>query len=191
MARKWQIELTRTVKAIWKYLLSYRKKDWELSDYPIEVRWQKGDSPLRNERWKEHVFWASIIRWHVIGGSGDSSAEAMAELEKNFAAVRVRRSEEGKGLPRPGTSVPIEFAPQNRVDAHPELLDDFVRRVLQLDWALITDESCLWHFHTDDSNDLYVGRIRAVYGVNVADIESGNIAEILNRIAASVENPSH
>jgi hypothetical protein len=128
MARKWQIELTRTVNAIWKYLLSFRKKDWELSDYPIEIRRQEGGSPLKGERWKEHAFWASVIRWHVIGGSGDSRAEAIAELEKNFAAVRATRIEEGKCLPRPGTSVPIEFAPQARVDGHPELLDDFIHR---------------------------------------------------------------
>jgi hypothetical protein len=50
---------------------------------------------------------------------------------------------------------------------------------------LITDESSLWHFHIDDSDDPYVGRIRAVYGIDVTDIESGNIAEILDRIAAA------
>jgi hypothetical protein len=41
------------------------------------------------------------------------------------------------------TFVPIEFAPQERVDAYGELKDDFVRRVLNLDWAFISDESSL------------------------------------------------
>ena len=40
-------------------------------------------------------------------------------------------------MPRPGITVPIEFAPQAQINAHADLADDFVRRVLGLDWAWI------------------------------------------------------
>ena len=79
----------------------------------------------------------------------------------------------------------IEFAPQDRVDAHPALLDDFIHRILELEGAFISDESSLWDFHTDMNNDDLLARIKWVYGIDVSDIESGNIAEILERIAAT------
>ena len=80
---------------------------------------------------------------------------------------------------------PIEFAPQDRVDAHPALLDDFIHRVLEMEGAFISDESSLWDFHMDMNNDDLLTRIKRVYGVDVSNIESGNIAMILERIAAT------
>jgi hypothetical protein len=79
----------------------------------------------------------------------------------------------------------IEFAPQDRVDAHPALLDDFIHRVLEMEGAFISDESSLWDFHMDINNDDLLARIKRVYGVDVSIIESGNIAMILERIAAT------
>jgi hypothetical protein len=102
--------------------------------------------------------------------------------------LRVSQSSEAarrKPLPRPGIHAPIEFAAQERVDAHPELADDFVRRVLGLDWAWISDGSSLSDFHTGETNDALYAKIGEVYGVDVSDIENGNLAEILDRIAAS------
>ena len=69
--------------------------------------------------------------------------------------------------------------------AHPELAEDFVRRVLGLDWAWISDESSLWDFHTSETNELLCTKIMQVYGVDVSDIESGKLSEILDRIAAT------
>jgi len=66
---------------------------------------------------------------------------------------------------------------------HPELKADFIRRVLDLPWAFLSDESALGDFHEDESNDLLVRKIHTVYGVNVSDITSGNLAEIFERIA--------
>jgi hypothetical protein len=76
-----------------------------------------------------------------------------------------------------------EFASRNRIDQHPEIERDFIRRVLELPWALITDESSLWDFHQDVTNQAFVEKIRAVYGIDVSDIPQGNIADILGRIA--------
>jgi hypothetical protein len=100
-----------------------------------------------------------------------------------FARIKGDWQRDGKPMPRPGTKVPIEFAPSSRVDADPELADDFIRRVLGLDWAFVSDESSLWDFHTGETNDVLMAKIRDRYGVDVSDIGSGNIATILSRIA--------
>jgi len=86
-------------------------------------------------------------------------------------------------MPRPGTEVPIEFAPSDRVHSNSELTDEFIQRVLGLDWAFVSDQSSLWDFHTNDSNDALNAKIREIYGVDVSDVESGSLAEILQRIA--------
>ena len=77
----------------------------------------------------------------------------------------------------------LEFAPRQRVSAHPELAEDFIRRVLNLDWAYISDESSLWDFHGAGTNGALIARIEEVYGVDVSDIESAKLPEILERIA--------
>ncbi len=51
-----------------------------------------------------------------------------------------------------------------------------------MDWAFISDESSLWDFHGELSNAELQERINDVYGVDVSDIESGNVADILKRI---------
>jgi hypothetical protein len=63
-----------------------------------------------------------------------------------------------------------------------ELADDFIRRVLKLEWALITDESSLWDFTSDTSIKEFQDRVLLIYSVAVYDIEDGNLAKILERI---------
>jgi hypothetical protein len=48
--------------------------------------------------------------------------------------------------------MPIEFATRQGVGAHPVLAEVFVRRVLNLDWAWISDGSSLWDFHHAEDN---------------------------------------
>ena len=76
-----------------------------------------------------------------------------------------------------------QFAARNRIDQHPGIEKDFIRRVLELPSAFISDESSLWDFHHDLINEAFVKKIRAVYGIDVSDIPNGNIADILDRIA--------
>jgi len=68
--------------------------------------------------------------------------------------------------------------------AHPELAEDFIHRVLNLDWAWISDESSLWDFHHDETNNILIPRIKEVDGIYVSDIQSAKVSEILERIAA-------
>jgi hypothetical protein len=119
------------------------------------------------------------VNWPGLLGSGDTKAEALATLRKNFENFKVA----GRKLPRPGTPVPIEFAQSTRLDMHPDLKTDFVRRVLDLPWAFLSDDSSLFDFHDDETNEVLVQRIRSIYGVDVSDIASGNLADIIERIA--------
>jgi hypothetical protein len=171
------------VRAAWKRFLSLFKRDWEFSDYPIVIREQEADPSYVGTRLKHYRYNASIVNWWVVTGGGGTKREALQELEKAFANAKVERGRQGKPLPRPGTHVPIEFAARQRVSAHPELAEDFIRRVLNLDWAWISDESSLWDFHHGEDNAALIAKIKEVYGVDVSDIRSAKLSEILERIA--------
>jgi hypothetical protein len=179
------VRLRNQLQAAWKWALSFRSPDWKLEDYPISLRKQypDPDAPHDNSsRFKLHPIAASIINWNVTG-SGESKEEALRDLASSFASRKAKLNDEGKPLPRPGTSVPIQFASQVRMKAHPELAQDFIERVLGFEWAFISVESSLWDFHSDATNEVLLAKIRDVYGVNTEDIESARICEILDRIA--------
>jgi predicted RNase H-like HicB family nuclease len=182
------IRFRENLLAGWKWALSHRTRDWQLADYPIYVRTQKHDpdSPFDNSpRFTLHNYVARVVNWPTMDGTGDSREEALSDLRAKFLVRKAKLAEEGKPLPRPGTNVPIEFASQERVNVHPELAQDFIQRILGLRGAFISDESSLWDFHTGENNDALFAKIREVYGVDVSDIESGNLGEILDRIAVT------
>lgn len=182
------VRLRDFLLARWKWALSFRAHDWQLEDYPIIFRKQKHapDSPFdNNSRFKLRSDLARVVNWAAMDGSGNSREEALNDLRTNFLARKAKLAGEGRHLPRPGTNVPIQFASQGRINTHSELARDFTHQVLGLEWAFISDESCLWHFHTDENNDALFAKIREVYGVDVSDIESGNISQILDRIEES------
>ena len=146
------VEVTNRLRAAWKLSLSLFKSDWELPDYPVTTREHEVDPNYSGTRLQQHRYTASIVNWWVVTGGGDTREEALQELEKAFAAVKVERAKSNQRLPRPGIHVPIEFASQQRISAHSDLADDFVRRVLNLDWAFISDASSLWDFHPTGHN---------------------------------------
>jgi len=153
VSRKVQ-SIRENVLAVWKMLLSFRKTDWALTDYPVVIRTQPNASitESRVSAIEKLPYVARAAKWSALSASGITPADARRQLAIQFEALRDCRQREGKPLPRPGTPVTIEFASQERVDAYGELKDDFVRRVLNIDWAFISDESSLWDFHTDTNN---------------------------------------
>jgi hypothetical protein len=86
-------------------------------------------------RLPKHRYVAQIVNW-TVAGSGDTPEQARLALATNFKEVKLKRLSAGKNLPRPGTDLPVEFASQERVSGNPKLAEDFVRLVLDLDWAL-------------------------------------------------------
>jgi hypothetical protein len=179
------VKVKNNVHAGWKWFLSLFKRDWEVSDYPIRIREHEIDPSYVGTRLKQHRYSAQIVNWWVVSGVGNTRAEALQELGKMFANMKAERAKDRKQLPRPGAHVPIEFASRGRVDAHAALAEDFIRRVLNLDWAWISDDSSLWDFHSSGDNQELIAKINEVYGVDVSDIESAKIWQILDRIASS------
>lgn len=116
-------------------------------------------------------------------GGGDTRQEAIEDLRKCFEQFKASK----KDFPRPGTRVPIQFAANIRVNLHANLAKDFAKRVLGVEWAWISDESSLSDFSKEGTNDRLVQRIRTVYGVDVSDIPSGNLADIFDRIAQKAD----
>jgi len=177
------IRIKNQIAAIWKRGLSFRKRDWELSDYPVVIREHEFNPDFSAPRFTQHRYVAYIVNW-AITGSGNTSDDAVRDLRSKFQSIKHEWKLQARPLPRPGAVVPIEFASQERITVNEKLSEDFIQRVLNLDWAWISDESSLWDFHTDETNALLHAKIMDVYGVDVSDIESAKLSEILERIAA-------
>jgi hypothetical protein len=170
--------------ARWKWLLSFRKTTWTLNDYPVVVMKQDPDPHFQPPRFPQHRFRAFIVNW-ALTGSGDSPAEARAALADAFTTNQTNCKQQEKPAFRPGRKVPIEFAPQDKIATNEALSEDFIHRVLELDWAWISDESTLWDFHTDQDNEAMYAKIREIYGTDVSDIQSARLWKILERIEES------
>ena len=165
-------------RARWKRLASMFKDEWTIDDYPIRVRFQQPTEPVNASRLRLIPWIADVVNWPAMSGNGNTRQEALDDIRekfKRFVATKQR-------LPRPGTAVPVRYAASHRVGQHPELTKDFAQRVLDLEWVWISDESSLWHFHGDTTNERFVDKIRSVYGVDFSDITTGNLADIFERI---------
>ena len=178
--RKQIMQLRIGAQLMSKRLLSYRKQQWEFEDYPIIVRRQTFDV-LSDDADHESRYWARILGW-LIDALAPTKAEALVKLRENYELRKQSNVDKDEPIPRPGVRVPIQFASQERVDADPELAKDFIQRVLQLEWALITDESSLWDFTLGQSIKELQDRVFLLYGVAVYEIEDGKIAAILEKI---------
>ena len=170
------------LRRFWKYAASFVATNWSLDSYPIRIRestpaWDlPPDSHLKPVKWT-----AQIDGWPTMGGHGDGRDEAFANLAERFQQYVAS----GKALPRPGTDhMDIEFASTDRLAEVEYLAPRFFDEVIGMDYGdcLITDESSLWDFHAEADNEQFFARIQEIYGVNVRDIESGRIVDILLRL---------
>ena len=180
----WFGRLPNRFYAWWKHGLSYLKSDWTIHDYPVRARKQNLTEYDIGRLENQPGYYAYIVNWSLIG-FGTSPSDARTALATKFEEVKRSRLQDGLDLPRPGQQVPIVFASSRLMDHYPELVDDFISRVLGLDWAFVSDESTLWDFHTELSNNAMFKKIEEVYGVDVSDVESGNISRIIARIATT------
>jgi hypothetical protein len=165
-------------QAAWMRFASMFKHEWTIDDYPIRVRFQKPIDRTTPSREKLIPWIADVVYWPAMSGHGNTRQEALEDVRKSFDRFLATKQR----LPRPGTKVLIEFAASHRVDQHSKLAKDFAKRVFELDWVFISNESSLWDFHGDLTNETLIRKIRSVYGVDVSDITSGSIADILDRI---------
>jgi len=164
--------------AAWMRLVSFFKDEWTIDDYPIRVRFQRPTDRVDTPRRKLIPWFADVVNWPAMSGKGNTRQEALDDIRGQFDRFIATK----QPLPRPGTVVPLKYAASNRVGLYPELTKDFAQRVLDLEWIWISDESSLWDFHGDDTNARLIEQVRSVYGIDVSDITSGNLADIFDRI---------
>jgi hypothetical protein len=171
-------------RALLKRALSFRKASWSLSDYPVRLRKQDVTKVTPwSDRAKMQPWVAQVINWYGISGGGATRAEAYADLSAKFDAFR----ETHETLPRPGERVPLQFAPRDLIDAHRELAEDFIVRVLDVgpgEKLWLSNESSLWNFPGPAGNEEYFAKIELLYGVDVSNVEGAKIGLILEEIAA-------
>src|SRR5262249_7703576 len=160
-------------------LLSFFKSDWHLSDYPLEYRHQK--NPPQIGRLIPIKWQVRIVNWGFVAGHGQTKEEALANLHELFED----RKRSGLKLPRPGTRLPTQFASTVGVSKYREIAEEFFPAVLSLHYGScwISDKSSLWDFHNLDNNDHLNSRIREFYGIDISDIEDGNLLRIFQRLA--------
>ena len=169
------------VKAVGKFVLSFRKGDWNVHDYPLRFI-DRGPveavGRLKPLRWT-----AQIVNWLQMRGDADTREAALEDLRQKLDRYRAERG----SLPRPGTGRKLEvnFAATDRIDANQELVADILRQVMGVeleDCCFVSNESTLWDFHHDEDNGECYRRITAIYGVDVSDIEPPSLAAIAERI---------
>jgi hypothetical protein len=177
------------LKAFSKYLLSFFKTNWTLEDYPVRFRHFRVDESGARRRLTPVPWMARVINWPLMFGHGQTKEEAYADLKRHFEEYKGQ----SKTLPRPGTRVrpEIELAPTVEIEPYEPLAGEFFEKVLAMNYGecLVTDESSLWDFHGEETNEEYHRKIVEVYGVDVSDIESGNLVQIFKRISAQ-ERPA-
>ncbi len=177
--------------ALRKYLASFFKRDWELTDYPIVLRHQNPDTPAPPIKNLKLVPWcATIVNWINIIGFGDTKEEALADLKRCFDEYKLAHG----SVPRPGTRVPLQLPPVNEIQKHVPMARDFFARILNMDFdeCFISDRSSLWDFPYEDDEDeaAVFAKIEQVYGVDVSDIHDGNLAQIFSRLEEHVQGRS-
>src|SRR6266567_2659278 len=94
------------IRAILSWLLSFRKTNWTIDDYPIRLRKQVVEPMEQHGRFKPVIWNTQIINWWQMSGSGDTEGEAITNLKENFERYRETHGR----LPRPGTGAPLEYS---------------------------------------------------------------------------------
>lgn len=177
------IVVRRIAERLWvsfKRIASHLKDRWELEDYPIRVVGRDVGQETESGGAQGVAWTAQIINWWQMAGIGDSRAAALSNLRQNFENYRSAHDT----LPRPGIQAPLVLASTNLVDKHSELARDFMTRILAMDIddCFISDESSLWDFNAEETNDHLYRKIILIYGVDVSEVEGAKLSLIFERI---------
>ncbi len=169
-----------------KWLMSFLRSPWTVDDYPVVYREQietvddqeihRGITP---PRWAAH-----IVKWPLLIGLGETRQEAREELDRHIRTYIGTRGV----APRPGTFVAPTYAPNDKIRRYSEIADRLFREVLEFEpehVGHIADSWSLSFLKNVNPVSEYQSRIRHVFGVDVSDIEDGNIGDICERIHRS------
>jgi hypothetical protein len=176
---RWWAALSYQLRAVRKFVASFSKRAWSVEDFPLVIK-HRERSPEFGSRFIHYPWSVHIINWWHLRGDGATLALAIEDLRKKLS------DHDQEELPRPGTGPPpqISYASQNEIAKLNHIAGEFFAAILKIPYedCIITDESSLWDFHSENTNDQYQRRILERYGVDVADIKSGNLVEIFKRI---------
>jgi hypothetical protein len=157
------------LKRIVAYIASFFFKRWTLKHYPVTYTRNGSADP----RWL-----ARIEGWPLMMGLGNSRSAAYDALQKSLAS-----HEAAEALPRPGSEVPIKWAPAILSQSYQAFGREFVRRIFGYEDVMFTDMSSLSDLLGDKSLDEIYDKIRIIYGVDVSDIDEGNLVQVLARVS--------
>ena len=159
----------------YKWIASFFRREWRVCDYPVHTR------PNGNGIPPDTAWIAQILNWPGPVGLGPTEEKAIEKLGSNLEIVRRRR----QSMPRPGSYVPIQFAPSTRVNSDLALREEFLVKVLGFvpgSPVFISDQSSLHDFGNAAHAAELCGKVLEVYGVDVSDLPDGLICDILERI---------
>lgn len=175
----WWAACAYQLRAALKLIGSFGKRTWSVEDYPVVIK-HRDRSPDLGARFLHYPWSVQIVNWWHMRGDGVTMELAIEDLRTKLSAYAADE------LPRPGTGLPLQitYASQDEIAKLEHVAAQFFPAVLEMAYedCFITDQSSLWDFHGDDTNEKYHRRIVERYGVDVSDIESGNLVEILKRI---------
>src|SRR3982750_739452 len=75
-----------------KHLLSYLKTDWTAKDYPLRVRHTPIPATVASQEFHPVPWLVQIIGWEQMPGTGNTEAEALADLEQNWPTISAARA---------------------------------------------------------------------------------------------------
>ena len=182
-AFRFQHFLEKTNAAV-KYILSHRKRDWDLEDYPLRFTSTKPtDLSFSLPKELQPVPWsASIVRWWAMTGTGETREAALEDLRQNFEAYKREIP-----LPRPGTFVPFSMPSTEKIDQYEHIAVDFFEKVLKMDYyaCFISDQSSLWDFMLVADREELTRRVALYYKLELDPDEYPFLVDIFERIERS------
>ena len=157
-----------------KYLASFFKREWTLSDYPL--RFSHQENPDNDPRMPS---WVATIWGMQLVGTGATKDAARIELQARFDAYKSERP-----LPRPGTRAPIQFADTAQVDRHGDFAFDFVERTVGVRPFFLSDQSSLSDFEGVTPTADVRAKIFEEFGVSEIS-ETEPLWKLLDRAASA------
>ncbi|NJK46702.1 MAG: hypothetical protein HC933_22815 [Pleurocapsa sp. SU_196_0] len=143
----------------------------KLEEYTLRVS--------HREDW--NVFEAELLEFFALKASGETEAEARAELERLYHERVAYLEAVGKPLPVPGEAPEELFSSTARVDAQAAVARDFFKRVLALDYdeVFLNDATTLEEFGTLET---IRAQTQTVYGVDIGEERERPLWRVLQQI---------
>jgi hypothetical protein len=163
--------------AIFKFLASFLKRSWRVTDYPVRITRQNESGNTLPKNYTLVPWIVEIINWWQVFGTGATKQAALDGLQHK---LDLYKQEHGR-LPRPGIRVPLKFATTMEIDHFKNIARDYFRRVLNRDFdrCFISDRSSVLDF---PGNEDYIEETQRLYGVDISDISDGNFVRIFKRL---------